>query len=256
MKKPILSYSEMKKSELEKASRADQGKTLAQKKSRREENSPFKDGAYSDMKGVNLGTSSEGAKHEGEEKGPKAEKTKLGQSQKGLNQGKNMDVQRSIHDNVMKEMKAIDPKIPGPHPPKPLTSKQAPKNSLLQSELAIGKSYKDTKREDLEKGVATKVALLASLAGGIAHTKGTLFNGPDNGRPHQEVNRSIANEPAHEMDDQDAGKHVTVDDKSGATFTHSYRTPKEPIIRHVVSDKASTVKQKLASIRDQIKGME
>lgn len=105
-------------------------------------------------------------------------------------------------------------------------------------------SFNDMKKnEDLEKGVATKLALAAALAGPIVtHQKGTLFD--DSETP---ITRSIAGEPTHEKED-DSGKHEAIKHVIGQ---------KPYTITHVTSEaKAPAMKEKFKSIRDQIKGME
>lgn len=118
-----------------------------------------------------------------------------------------------------------------------------------QGVLKSGESYNDMKKsektegESLEKsGTASKLAIAAMLAGPIV-TKGTLFDGP-----HQEVTRSIASQPAHEMTDEDNGKHEAV--KHVVSDNQPYK------ITHVVKEKAESVKDKLKTIRNQIKGMD
>ena len=149
----------MKKPEpLQKTPKIDKDKSREQKRERRDATSAgtFRDGYFSDMKGVNLGSSTATAKEEGKEKGPLEEKRILGQSQKGLNRNKNSDVKNRIHDEVMEGMDSIKPKLPGsPSDPNPVKARMNNQgNSLLQSEVSIGKSYNDMKKSRKPLGIA------------------------------------------------------------------------------------------------------
>jgi len=117
-------------------------------------------------------------------------------------------------------------------------------------------SFNDLKKaeqEALEKsGTFTKLAIAAALAGPVLNAqKGTMFNPPSD-----TPSRSVAGVHMEEKHDEDNGKHETVDSSSGAAITHSYSTPKTPTVKYEVDGKAQSVKEKLAHIRNQIKGME
>ena len=152
-----MSWNQMKKKEseldehmkeLQKTPKIDQGKTVEQKRARREQVSPFKDNVLSDLKGINPQMmSTDSAKIVGEEQGPLAEKKARGQSQMGahVEMGKKKAAMNIAMDNLEGMMRMPAPKLPKDAVPK-MDASKAPKGALMRSELKPGQSYNDLKK--------------------------------------------------------------------------------------------------------------